>query len=152
MDLDFLIEKLNAKIVAAGHGFEKLNIQDLDPAEQALVKKYRPDTSLIIYGTLAPGRSNHSEVENIKGEWKKGMVKGKLLTVGDGYVAFQHAQTGEEENIEAFVLFSEEWMDNWCCLDEFEGEDYLRILAKYELNNGEIGIGNIYASRKELFD
>lgn len=145
MDLDFLIEKLNVKIVSAGYGFEKLNIQDLTPAERALLKTYRPGQSLIIYGTLAPGRSNHSEVQHIKGEWKKGIVKGKLLAVGEGYLAFQHTQTGEEQDIEAFVLFSEEWMDNWPRLDEFEGEDYRRILAKYELNSGEIGIGNIYA-------
>ncbi len=68
-----------------------------------------------------------------------------MLNVSDGYVAFKHTQTGEQESIEAFVLFSEELNDNWSRLDEFEGDDYRRILAKYELNNGEIGIGNVYA-------
>lgn len=145
MGLDTLIEKLNDKILSTGSGFEKLDIQGMTPAEQSLLKTYRPDTSLIIYGTLAPNRSNHAEVQNIKGEWKKGIVKGKLLNVSDGYVAFKHTQTGEQESIEAFVLFSEELNDNWSRLDEFEGDDYRRILAKYELNNGEIGIGNIYA-------
>ncbi len=30
-------------------------------------------------------------------------------------------------------------------MDDFEGEEYRRLLAKYELQNGQIGIGNIYA-------
>lgn len=34
-------------------------------------------------------------------------------------------------------------------LDEFEGSGYKRILAKFELNNGEVGVGNIYALNDE---
>src|SRR5690349_9810668 len=110
MDLDLLIEKLNVMIVSAGPGFEKLDVQVLTAEEQALLKKYRPNKSLIIYGTLAPNRSNHSEVQHIRGVWQKGVVKGKLLTVGEGYLAFQHTGKDEGQNIEAFVLSSEEWM------------------------------------------
>jgi len=149
MELDVLIEKLNRKILSTDSGFEKLDIKDLTPAEHSLLEKYKPGISLIIYGSLAPGRSNHSEVEHIKGEWRKGIVKGKLLKLGwgaaEGYLAFQHTQTDEQKNIEAFVLFSEEFINNWPRLDEFEGDDYRRILARYELDNGATGIGNIYA-------
>lgn len=151
MDLDILIEKLNVMIVSAGLGFEKLNVRVLTAEEQALLKKYRPDKSLIIYGTLAPNRSNHSEVQHIKGKWQKGVVKGRLLTVGEGYLAFQHTAKDEEQIFGAFVLSSDEWMHHWPNLDAFEGEDYQRILAKFELHNGQVVIGNIYAVNPKRF-
>jgi hypothetical protein len=62
-----------------------------------------------------------------------------------GYFAFKHSQIDEQENIEAYILFSDELVDNWSSLDEFEGDGYKRILAKFELENGEVGVGNIYA-------
>jgi hypothetical protein len=34
--------------------------------------------------------------------------------------------------------------DNWTMLDEFERAEYKRILAQYELTNGETGVGYIY--------
>ena len=34
--------------------------------------------ALIIYGSLAPGESNHVIMDPIKGEWKKATIKGKF--------------------------------------------------------------------------
>jgi hypothetical protein len=62
-----------------------------------------------------------------------------------GYYGFKHSSLDEQENIEAFILFSDELVNNWTYLDEFEGDGYRRILAKFELENGEVGVGNIYA-------
>jgi len=31
--------------------------------------------ALIIYGSLAPGESNHSVMDAIKGEWRKAIIK-----------------------------------------------------------------------------
>jgi hypothetical protein len=61
-----------------------------------------------------------------------------------GYFGFKHSSLEEQENIEAYVFFSDELVDNWTYLDEFEGNEYRQILAKFELDNGEIGVGNIY--------
>jgi hypothetical protein len=36
-------------------------------------------------------------------------------------------------------------------LDDFEGDGYRRILAKYELDNGETGVGYIYAINEKEF-
>ena len=149
MDLGTLVEKINKKIISTGLGFEKIDIKDLTQTEQSIIEKYRPDKSIIIYGTLAPNRPNHSKIEHIKGEWKRGTVKGKLVNEGWGaelgYFGFKHTQTDEQENIKAYIFFSDKLVDTWSYLDEFEGDGYRRILAKYELDNGEIGIGNIYA-------
>lgn len=149
MELDTLIQNLNQKITAQGVGIEKLGDKDLTAAERDLIAQYNPERSLIIYGTLAPNRPNHSKIEHIKGKWLKGIVKGKLVNDGWGaelgYFGFKHASIEEQVHIEAYILFSDELGNNWANLDAFEGAEYQRILAQFELENGEIGVGNIYA-------
>ncbi|RFS18603.1 gamma-glutamylcyclotransferase [Emticicia sp. C21] len=113
------------------------------------METYQPEKVLIVYGTLAPGKPNHSKIEHIKGEWEKIIVKGKLVKEGWGaelgYYGFTHAAPEEQITIEAYVLFSDELPANWQYLDDFEGNGYKRIIAKYELGNGKIGVGYIYA-------
>jgi len=79
----------------------------------------------------------------------KGIIKGQLTNEGWGaelgYFGFKHSHIDEQDKIEAHILFSEEIVDNWLYLDEFEGNGYIRILTKFELENGEVGVGNIYA-------
>ena len=149
MEIDTIMEGLNKKIKSLGLTLERLGNKDLSEVEKAFLQKYRPENSIIIYGTLAPNRPNHSRVEHIKGKWLKGIVKGKLENEGWGaelgYYGFKHAPTHEQDYIEAYILFSEELADNWSHLDEFEGDGYQRILARFELENGEVGVGNIYA-------
>lgn len=149
MDLDKIIEDLNKKMTLPGVSVDKLTNIDLTETENDFTKKFKPGQSIIIYGTLAPNRPNHSKIEHIKGKWLKGIVKGKLVKEGWGaelgYYGFKHSHLDEQENIEAYILFSEELVDNWSYLDEFEGDGYKRILAKFELENGEVGVGNIYA-------
>ncbi len=105
--------------------------------------------ALIIYGSLAPGESNHSVMDPIKGEWKKAIIKGKLQEGGWGsslgYNGFIPMNSKEAEIIKAYVLFSEDLSANWDYLDEFEGDGYTRIQTEYELESGEKGIGFIYA-------
>lgn len=149
MEIDTITKALNKKIILKGVSVEKLNNKDLTEVEKAFLNKYKPQQSLIIYGTLAPNRPNHSKIEHINGTWMKGLIKGKLVKEGWGaelgYFAFKPAALEEQEHIDAFILFSNELATNWAYLDEFEGDGYRRILAKFELDNGEVGVGNIYA-------
>lgn len=83
------------------------------------------------------------------------IVGGKLEKEGwgaeSGYYGFRHCNISEQEKVEAFVLCSDELVANWQYLDDFEGDEYRRILAKYQLDNGETGVGFIYAiNEKEL--
>ena len=39
---------------------------------------------------------------------------------------------------------------NWQAIDDFEGREYKRVLAKYQLNDGHIGVGFIYAINEDL--
>jgi gamma-glutamylcyclotransferase (GGCT)/AIG2-like uncharacterized protein YtfP len=111
------------------------------------------EKTLIVYGSLAPNAPNHSVVEHIKGDWQQGIVRGKLFKEGwgadIGYLGFKHCSIEEQEEIPVFVLFSDELPANWAYLDDFEGEEYKRILAEYELKNGQIGVGNIYAINED---
>ena len=149
MEIDTLIKDLNIIITLQGKGVDKIDKEGLTVAEEQFLNEYKPQNSIIIYGTLAPNRPNHSKIEHINGKWIKGVVKGKLVKEGWGaelgYYGFKHSSIDEQENIEAFILFSDELADNWTYLDEFEGDGYRRILAKFELENGEVGVGNIYA-------
>jgi gamma-glutamylcyclotransferase (GGCT)/AIG2-like uncharacterized protein YtfP len=153
MEIDNIIEGLNKKRKALGSGLVNLEDKDLTEAEKAFIKTYSPEKALIIYGTLAPGRPNHSVVEHIKGKWQQGIVRGKLEKEGWGaelgYYGFRHTGIEEQEEIKAYVLFSDELVANWPSLDEFEGDGYRRLLAKFELENGVTGIGNIYAINEE---
>ncbi|TDW96386.1 gamma-glutamylcyclotransferase family protein [Dinghuibacter silviterrae] len=110
-------------------------------------RTYLPERSLIVYGSLAPGRPNHHIVEYIAGTWRQGFVLGKLEDrgwgAGLGYLGFRPADEGDR--IPVFVLTSEELADHWPRLDEFEGEEYKRLLAPFELDDGELGVGYIYA-------
>lgn len=149
MEIDKIIQDLNKKIVSYGLSVEKLADEDLTAVEKQFLNQYKPQLTLIIYGTLAPNRPNHSKIEHINGKWMKGIVKGKLVKEGwgaeMGYFGFKHCQLDEQEDIEAFILFSDELIANFAYLDDFEGNEYRRILTKFELDNGEVGIGNIYA-------
>jgi gamma-glutamylcyclotransferase (GGCT)/AIG2-like uncharacterized protein YtfP len=112
------------------------------------------ENTLIIYGSLAPNAPNHSVVEHIKGEWEQGVVRGKLMKEGwgadMGYLGFKPCSIEEQDEIPVFVLFSEELPENWAYLDDFEGEEYKRILVQYELKNGQVGVGNIYAIAEDF--
>ncbi len=62
-----------------------------------------------------------------------------------GYYGFKPVNVSEQEEIEVFVLFSDELADHWQRLDDFEGDGYKRTAVQYKLDSGEIGVGYIYA-------
>ncbi|MEO6550519.1 MAG: gamma-glutamylcyclotransferase [Ferruginibacter sp.] len=149
MEINEIIECLNKMENIAHINFNNIEQAGLTAEEKVFIKKFQPEKVLIIYGTLAPGKPNHHLVEHIKGKWQHGIVRGKLMKEGwgtiIGYDGFVHTSLEEQEEIPAFILSSDELIANWPTLDEFEGDGYQRILAMFELNNGEIGVGYIYA-------
>ena len=81
---------------------------------------------------VPPDAPNHHIVAHIKGEWQKGIVRGKLEAKGWGadlgYFAFKDVPIEEQKEIKAFILNSDELIDNWDYLDKFEGDEYKRRL------------------------
>lgn len=148
-ELEEIIKSLNTNENVSNIISDNLDNLKLEEHEKELIRKFQPEKKLIIYGTLAPGKPNYSKIEHIKGEWKKAVIKGVLQNKGWGaelgFYGFKHANADEQTTIEAQVLFSDELVANWPYLDDFEGDGYKRILARYELENGEAGAGYIYA-------
>jgi gamma-glutamylcyclotransferase (GGCT)/AIG2-like uncharacterized protein YtfP len=145
-----IIAGLNQKKSISHITLDTLHTFELTEDEKDFIKTHKPEKALIIYGSLAPGKPNHSKMESIQGEWKAGVVKGgKLESKGwgakMGFNGFVPASSDEQSDIPAQVIFSDQLVAHWAFLDEFEGEGYRRILARYELENGESGVGYIYA-------
>ncbi len=153
VELDKIIEELNKGKTISNRELNNLADSRFTESEKDFFKIYKPENALIIYGTLAPNRPNHSVIEHIKGKYQRAKVKGKLENKGWGaelgFPGFRHASSEDQTEIEGVVLFSEELVENWQLLDDFEGTGYRRILAKYELDTGEIGVGNIYAINED---
>ncbi|MFM8738767.1 MAG: gamma-glutamylcyclotransferase family protein [Cytophagales bacterium] len=148
-DSSKIIERLNKILEIAHVRSDNLDNWGLNEDEKAFVKMSRPENSFVVYGTLAPGRSNHRVVEGIAGKWMTATIRGSLENKGWGaqlgYFGFKHASMEDARDINSFVLISDELVSHWKRLDDFEGMGYKRILVEYELTTGEKGVGFIYA-------
>ena len=96
---------------------------------------------LAVYGTLAPGRSNHHQVSDLGEEWIAGTVRGRLVSEGwgvqMGYPGLVLDPEGAEIAVQ--VLESSALPAHWARLDEFEGADYRRVAVSVVTANGELG-------------
>lgn len=90
---------------------------------------------LFVYGTLGPGRPNAHILEAIGGTWSHATVRGHLKQQGwganQGYPGLLLDENSEK--IQGFVFSSENLKCNWSMLDDFEGEEYKRVLTKVSL-------------------
>jgi gamma-glutamylcyclotransferase (GGCT)/AIG2-like uncharacterized protein YtfP len=95
---------------------------------------------LAIYGTLAPGESNHDQVSMIRGDWRQGTVRGWLSAEGwgltFGFPGLRLDPAGEVIKVQ--VLEAANLPDHWPRHDAFEGEEYLRFETCVETPNGRI--------------
>ncbi len=98
------------------------------------------DTCLATYGTLAPGRLNNDQLADLKGYWRQGVVRGRL--VEDGWGA-EHGYPGlildpSGQVIEVHIFESSELPDHWQRLDEFEGAGYRRVATQISTADGDL--------------
>jgi gamma-glutamylcyclotransferase (GGCT)/AIG2-like uncharacterized protein YtfP len=117
---------------------------------------------LAVYGSLAPGETNHHAVELLGGSWRRGTVRGKLHPRGAtrGFPALVWDPVGEP--VEVQLLETPALEAAWHELDAFEGEAYLRILVPVDLRPDpeadrsdravEIVVANLYALRPRATD
>lgn len=120
---------------------------ELRDLEARFDERFGVDFRLAVYGSLAPGLSNHDQVAEIPGEWSPGfVVTGDLEPLGWGvhlgFPALRWRPDGPEVEVQLFV--SSSLGDHWTRLDRFEGSDYRRILVPL-LKGGEVGaVANLY--------
>jgi len=103
------------------------------------------DTRLIVYGTLAPGRVNHGQLNGLKGIWQEGTVRGWLNPAGwaadIGYPGLVLDPHGPAVDVQVFE--SPDLPEHWSRLDVFEGSDYRRVATCVSTASGELN-GWIY--------
>ena len=97
------------------------------------------DQCLATYGTLAPGRANHGQLENLPGTWLTGWVFGHLQEAGwgaeMGFPGLRLDSSGDR--VDLFVFVSSALPDHWQRLDAFEGAEYVRVPVQVEHADGQ---------------
>ncbi|MBL8210178.1 MAG: gamma-glutamylcyclotransferase [Bryobacterales bacterium] len=104
-------------------------------------------TRLASYGTLAPGRENHHQLDGLAGTWQPGTVRGRLRNTGWG-AAYGYpvlVLDPEGEVIPVQVFESADLPVHWARLDEFEGEEYRRVVTEIVTADGP-RLAQIYVS------
>ena len=104
---------------------------------------------LFIYGSLQPGGSNEHVLAAIGGEWEPAVIKGNLIERGwgasMGYPGLVLDDCGNE--VHGHVFSSSNLSANWAYLDEFEGEEYERVVTSVTLLSGEQVQAHVYILR-----
>jgi gamma-glutamylcyclotransferase (GGCT)/AIG2-like uncharacterized protein YtfP len=105
-----------------------------------------PDHRLVVYGSLAPGKSNHGQLAGLAGTWTPGRMRGHFQDrgwgAGQGFPGLVPDPAGPE--VEVLVFTSADLPAHWARLDAFEGADYGRVLVEVEIEGATVR-GNIYA-------
>lgn len=116
----------------------------------ALQERTNPSELLVVYGSLAPGRTNHHVIAELRGTWSDGYVRGQLHTSGWGITSGYSGLVPDErgERIPVKLFSSPDLPAHWQRLDDFEGPDYGRVLIPVEDERGVFAIGNVYALAK----
>ncbi len=104
------------------------------------------NTTLAVYGTLAPGRVNHHQLAGLRGTWRRGTVQGTLYASGWGAALGCPGLVLDPQGpvVDVMVFESEDLPAHWARLDEFEGVGYRRVLAQVRLEDGEVLSANLY--------
>lgn len=110
------------------------------------------DAALAVYGSLAPGESNHWVVSRIPGEWLPGVVHGYLFEVtwgpAEGYEGFLPDVDGHEVGV--WVLRSNDLDKKWREIDDFEGPGYQRQQISVRLDRGDEVEAQIYVALTDV--
>ncbi|HEY6744907.1 MAG TPA: gamma-glutamylcyclotransferase [Mycobacteriales bacterium] len=99
-----------------------------------------PRYRLATYGTLAPGRPNHHQLDGLEGRWSRGHVRGRLVDAGWGASFGYPALVLEPEGpaVEVAVFESADLPAHWSRIDEFEGPGYVRVPTTVRIAQGQI--------------
>ena len=104
---------------------------------------------LFIYGSLQPGGPNEHVLAAIGGEWEPAVIRGNLVERGwgasIGYPGIVLDESGND--VHGHVFSSSNLNANWDSLDEFEGEEYERIVTTVTLPRGEQVQAHVYVLR-----
>lgn len=108
-------------------------------------------TRLFVYGSLAPGRRNAHVLAPIDGSWEAASVRGRLFAAGTwselDYPGVILDPTGDV--LDGLIFTSPDLPAHWPRLDDFEGEDYLRVETRATTPQGQNHSVQIYVIRDD---
>jgi len=109
------------------------------------------ETRLATYGTLAPGRANHHLLSTLRGVWRTGSVRGRLVAEGWGAAQGYPAIILDDEAapVSCHVFESDALPAHWSQLDAFEGAEYERVVVTVALEEGGDVAAMIYAAEAD---
>ena len=95
---------------------------------------------LATYGSLAPGRPNHHQLDGLKGRWSRGHVHGRLVDAGWGAGLGYPALVLDSDAVavEVHVFESADLPAHWSRLDDFEGPGYRRVTTTVSTTTGQL--------------
>ncbi len=98
------------------------------------------DRYLATYGSLAPGRVNHRQLAGLKGNWRRGVVRGRLVEAGWGAAIGYPGLTLDPDGstVEVHLFESSDLPDHWPRLGAFEGEGYRRVVVPVRTADGAV--------------
>lgn len=107
--------------------------------------------TLFVYGSLAPGRSNEHILAPLDGTWQPAAVNGHLQQIGWGaalgYPGLVLDAEGEE--VSGFLFSAAGLAAFWDTLDDFEGDQYERVLTTVRLDDGSTVEACVYVLAHE---
>ncbi len=100
------------------------------------------ETRLATYGTLAPGRVNNHQLADLKGHWRQGTVRGRLVEAGWGAKLGCPGLVLDPlgQMVEVHVFESSDLPDHWLRLDAFEGAGYRRVVTQVCTLDGDLDV------------
>ena len=107
--------------------------------------------AIFVYGTLRQGFPNEHILTRIGGEFENAWLKGRYINVGWGASMGCPAMIPDPngESVKGQVFRSEYLPDNWAVLDEFEGDEYQRVMVEVNLERG-VQSAAVYVAKSEL--
>lgn len=107
-----------------------------------------PSHRLATYGSLAPGRPNHDQLQALDGRWLAGHVVGRMVVAGWGaelgFPALVLDPAGSQVDVDVFESAGLPAL--WPRLDEFEGSGYERVTTTVHTPTGDVE-ASIYVLR-----
>ncbi len=103
-----------------------------------------PETGLIVYGSLAPGEANHFLLAGLPGEWYRCQIRGHLGNYR-GFKSFRYDPRGPEHP--AWLLSSPDLPRVLPELDDFEGEEYERIIIPARVGDRRV-MAQVYEGKQ----
>jgi gamma-glutamylcyclotransferase (GGCT)/AIG2-like uncharacterized protein YtfP len=113
--------------------------------------------TLFVYGTLMPNCPNGHVLENIVGKFVPATVKGNLKDAGwsasMGYPGIKLNEDGGGDTVHGFLFYSNNLINHWDNLDEFEGDEFERqevCVERYDELDVDTFIYVLKASESEI--